>query len=124
MTYRKLIYIVDDEQDMLALTTQYLESLGYDVMTFTQGHEALAAVETSKRPVSLVLTDMVMPNMTGTSLITLLKTRVPSMRIVLMTGFFDQSIVKELIQETGVPLLKKPFTLEQLGTLVKQVLAE
>jgi CheY-like chemotaxis protein len=113
------ILLVDDEEGVRKLVQAVLQSNGYDVLEASNGVMALAAFEKNAHKIDLVLTDVVMPQMTGFELGAQLATRNPGVKILYMSGYRDN---------TGAPgdlapaLLNKPFTPDALLTRVREAL--
>jgi two-component system cell cycle sensor histidine kinase/response regulator CckA len=115
-----VILLAEDEPSVRQLTERMLSSQGYTLWTAARGDEALEIVEAKGQPPDLLLTDVVMPGMTGVELALALKDRYPSVRVLLMSGYMGGS--DDDLQ--GFPLLWKPFTLDGLTQTVRQVLDE
>jgi len=110
---RHTVLVVEDEKDVRDLACEFLTAAGYSVLTAQDGMEALDTVERLGSAVHLVLTDVVMPRMRGTELGIRLKSRLPNLRIVYMTGYFEQ--VKSNSEFlAGESLLQKPFSREEM----------
>jgi len=101
------ILIVEDESNLRALAARLLEELGYEVITAPGGSEALMAFENRPRPFDVLLTDVVMPGMSGTELARIVRERHPQTGVILMSGYVGDACD---IGDEKVPLLRKPFT--------------
>ena len=118
------ILLVEDEAAIRRMTQRCLEQLGYHVIAASDGVEARGLWERSREEIDLLLTDVVMPNgLSGVELSQLLRQEKPDLRIVLMSGY-----PADIAREGGyigpdVRFMPKPFTLVQLGQMVKQALA-
>jgi signal transduction histidine kinase/ActR/RegA family two-component response regulator len=118
---RHTVLVVEDEKDVRDLATEFLTSAGYSVLTAQDGLEALETLERLGSSVQLVLTDVVMPRMRGTELGTRLRNRMPNLKIVYMTGYFEQ--VKNDSESLGSEfLLQKPFSRESMLRLLRDAL--
>jgi signal transduction histidine kinase/ActR/RegA family two-component response regulator len=118
---RKTVLIVEDEQEVRELASEFLSAAGYGVLTAEDGVEALATVERMGKSIHLVLTDMVMPKMRGLELGQQLRARLPKVKVAYMTGYLEKNPgAQELLD--GAPFLQKPFSREALVALVKQAL--
>ena len=116
------VLVVDDEPDMLRLVEAILSEQGYNVITAKGADSAIRTFEKmSKRP-DLVLTDVVMPGMSGPMLIDHLLQLDPEIRVLFMSGYDDRQVVQRYVVEKGFALIAKPFTLQRLGSCVKDVL--
>ncbi len=111
------ILMVDDEDLLLNMGQMVLSSYGYRVLTANSGQDALKILEGGE-PIDLVITDLVMPHMSGRELIERIREMSPSMRILCTSGYVRGQNVEE---ESGY--LQKPFTSQELLKKVKQSLA-
>jgi signal transduction histidine kinase len=113
------ILFVDDEDLLLTMAQMILSSYGYTVLTASSGRKALEIFTQSKKKIDLVITDLVMPNMSGRELSEQIRGLAPHTRIVWSSGYVRSSSPEE--QER---YLQKPFTSQDLLRKVKQVLTE
>ena len=116
------ILLVDDDPTVTQLIIDMLSLDGYDVDTAPNGIAALEKIE--GRRYGLILTDLHMPELDGAGLYReLAKRRThPPQKIIFLTGTAGNSEAHRLVQETGLPLLRKPFNLVELLELVRKVL--
>ena len=119
---KETILVVEDEPAVLRLTCGILRREGYDVLSAQTPEEAEAIVTRHDGPLQLVLTDMVMPGMSGRDLWCRLKTLRPSLRCVIMSGYSREAI--DGSDGLDVPSLQKPFSLAALVEKVRGVLDE
>jgi CheY-like chemotaxis protein len=98
-----------------------LERLGYRVMQAGSGPEALALSEKANTEIALVVTDLIMADMSGLDLARLLRAARPRIRALYVTGYTDNPAVLSQLPETGT-LLEKPFRLDQLARQVRLIL--
>jgi two-component system cell cycle sensor histidine kinase/response regulator CckA len=115
------ILLVDDEEDVRKLMLAVLQTNGYDVLEAGSGTAALAAFEKNSHKIDLVLTDIVMPQMTGVELGRALNERAPALKILYISGYRDNPIVASLGESTKT-FLQKPFTPDVLLAKVREVL--
>lgn len=121
------VLVVEDDVDLRDLVRDALELAGYEVLTTRTGREAMNLLEYvslqtwSLDAVDLVLTDLNVPEVTGTELVTLLRSARWPVPVVLMTAYAS-AIVREATRAMGVPLLEKPFSLDQMNTVVRSEL--
>ncbi|MEW6304006.1 MAG: ATP-binding protein [Verrucomicrobiota bacterium] len=112
------ILIVDDEEILLTMGEMVLTSYGYRVLTASSGQKAMDII--GREPmIDLVITDMVMPNMSGRELIEKLRVLMPDVKIICSTGYVRTSTGDE-----DAAFLQKPFTSQDLLAKVKQVLTQ
>lgn len=116
------ILIAEDEPDLRELTRIFLESYGYKVLEACSAEQALEKAEKFDEPIQLLLTDVIMPGMSGRQLAEKLLTKRPETRIVYMTGYTDDMVVQHKVLEPGVQLLQKPFTKVDLAKKVRATL--
>jgi PAS domain S-box-containing protein len=120
------ILVVEDEAPVRAVTRQLLERNGYTVLEAPDGAAALALLdgETGGRHIDLLLTDVIMPGMSGRALADQLKARRPHLRVLFMSGYTDDAVVRHGMLEPGLAYLEKPFRPPTLLRKVRAVLQE
>ena len=119
---QKTILVVDDEADILRLVEALLQQQGYKVVTAKGAETAIKTFQAMSQPPSMVLTDVVMPGMSGPMLADRLLQIDPGVKVLFMSGYDDRHVVQKYVVEKGFALLPKPFTLQRLGTYVEDVL--
>jgi len=107
---------------MLRLVEAILSEQGYQVLLARGADNAIRTFERMQRRPDLVLTDVVMPGMSGPMLVDQLLTIDPNVRVLFMSGYDDRQVVQRYVVEKGFALIAKPFTLQKLGAIVKDVL--
>ena len=115
------ILVVEDEEAVRKLIGQILETHGYSVLQAASGREALTVCRTD-RPIDLVISDVVMPDMRGPDLGDLLADLRPGTRVLYMSGYPGQAIAHRGELPAGTPFLEKPFTQEILARAVRDLL--
>jgi two-component system cell cycle sensor histidine kinase/response regulator CckA len=115
------VLVVDDDRGVLRLTARMLRTQGYHVLEAGSGAEALRALETNPG-ISLLVTDIVMPEMDGLALADLALAKVPQLRVVLMTGHAPELTARLDLRNSPLPVLLKPFTADQLFAKVRDTL--
>jgi PAS domain S-box-containing protein len=117
------ILVVEDEASVRKLVTRLLRGQGYTVLETTNGVEALQlAADQPPGAIQLLLTDMVMPQMSGNVLSDQLTTQLPGLKVLFMSGYTDNALVHDGQLDVGVELLPKPFTPAALVRKVRQIL--
>ncbi len=116
------ILIVEDEEEVRKLAGKILERQGYRVLETFNGEDALLACERRKSPIHLMLADIVMPGMSGSELGKVLRPLYPEIKILYMSGYTDNAIVRQGVLGKGVNYIQKPFTMEGLARKVREVL--
>lgn len=115
------ILLVEDDDSVRGLATQVLLSAGYTVLQAGHGIEATEIADRYSGPIHLLLTDLVMPQMSGQTLADIIKSRVPDIRVLFMTGYVDTPLTRPGSSEP-IQVLTKPFTPKDLADQVRQVL--
>jgi CheY-like chemotaxis protein len=119
----KTILLVEDESSVRKLTKRILVQEGYHVLEAEQGNEALRICQQYDQPIHLILTDVVMPNsMSGRELAEQVELLLPETRVLYMSGYTDDMIVKHGISEANVNFLQKPFSASSLIRKVREIL--
>jgi signal transduction histidine kinase/ActR/RegA family two-component response regulator len=116
------ILLVEDDPALRVLAERILTSYGYAVLVAPSGDEAKTLVEGYRDEIDLVLTDVVMPGIGGRSTAEQLTQLRPGLRVVFMSGYTDDEVVRRGIIDRSTVYLQKPFTPEQLGHKVRETL--
>ena len=116
---RKIILVVEDEEGVRRLTVDALRELDYTVIHAADGSQALRICE-GEGDISLLLTDVVMPVLTGKQLVDRARLLRPDLKALYMTGYTRNSIVHNGAIDPGVQLISKPFTIAELATKVRE----
>jgi two-component system cell cycle sensor histidine kinase/response regulator CckA len=114
------ILLVEDEEGLRGLNARGLASRGYTVLQAANGQEAVEAFEGHAGKIDLVVSDVVMPEMDGPTLLTNLRSRDPDVKIIFVSGYAEEAFEKNLAPGEKYNFLPKPFTLKQLVGAVKQ----
>ena len=118
------IRLVEDEEEVRKLAVRVLERQGYKVLSARDGDEALLVCERHKDPIHLMLTDVVMPGMSGHEVAKRLEPSHPEMKVLYMSGYTDNAIVMHGVLVQGVNYIQKPFTVNGLTKKVREVLEQ
>jgi PAS domain S-box-containing protein len=116
------ILVVEDARALRDLARLALERSGYTVLEAESGEAAVRIVEEDDRPIHLLLTDVVMPGLGGRPAAEKIQALRPSMKIIYMSGYTDDMVVRHGVVESGVAFLQKPFSTVELARLVRAVL--
>jgi signal transduction histidine kinase len=116
------ILLVEDELAVRELARDVLSAHGYTVLEAQNGREALRISERHSGPIHLMLTDVVMPEMSGQELASRLAALRPTMPVVYMSGYTDAAVVHHGVLDPGTIFLQKPFTPDALARKIRQVL--
>jgi two-component system cell cycle sensor histidine kinase/response regulator CckA len=123
LTGRGTVLLVEDEEGLRALNARGLASRGYTVLTASNGVEALEELEKNEGKVDLVVSDVVMPEMDGPTLLKEMRKKNPGLKMIFVSGYAEDAFQKNLPPGGQFAFLPKPFTLKQLVEQVKQTLA-
>ncbi|WP_456473243.1 ATP-binding protein [Desulfolithobacter sp.] len=119
---RETILVVDDEESIRQLLTDTLSLLGYTVFTAESGEDAEKLVQDTKPDIDLLLTDVIMPGMNGKELASSLKNIYPDLKIMFISGYTDNLVVKHGVLEPGIELLSKPVLPTVLAARIRNIL--
>jgi two-component system, cell cycle sensor histidine kinase and response regulator CckA len=117
------ILVAEDATPLRVLTCALLENGGYKVLAAENGMEAIKLAERWDQPIDLLLTDVVMPGMSGRELADRLAVKRPEMKVLYMSGYTNDAIVRHGVLEPGIFFLEKPFSQEALARKLREVLA-
>ena len=118
------VLLVEDEEAVRTLAQKVLRARGYTVLEAGTGHEALAFRERHKGPIDLLLTDVIMPGMNGRELAEELAPSYRGIRVLYMSGYTDDAVLRHGVLEEGTAYIQKPFTPDALAQRVRDVLDE
>jgi len=116
------ILAVDDDGSVLGLLGDVLRQAGYRVLLADGGWSAIQAYEKSEERVHLLLTDVIMPDLTGPVVAERLRARQPDLQVLFISGFHDAELVQRFVTRKGFALLPKPFTVDGLLRVVRESL--
>jgi nitrogen-specific signal transduction histidine kinase len=116
------LLIVEDEDEVRALACEVLATYGYEILQARTPAEALLIAERHTGPIHLLLTDVIMPGMSGRILAERLAPLRPEMNVLYMSGYTDEAIVHHGTLDAGTPFIQKPFTPDALAGGVRRVL--
>jgi PAS domain S-box-containing protein len=116
------VLLVEDNESLRAALERMLCRMGYTVLTATSGEDALLASERQQGDIHLLLTDVVMPLMSGPQLAEQLRRVRPKMRVLYTSGYTDDSIVHHGVLKPGTEFIEKPFSAADLARKVRDVL--
>jgi PAS domain S-box-containing protein len=116
------ILLVEDEASLRQLAARALRARGFTVLLAADGAEALRVLEAHPEPLDLLVTDVVMPNMDGRELADRLRARMPKLKVLFLSGYMDDALLRRGVFEANETLLQKPFTPASLAQRVCEVL--
>jgi two-component system cell cycle sensor histidine kinase/response regulator CckA len=123
LTGEGTILLVEDEEGLRALNARGLASRGYTVLEAGNGVEAIEVLE-KRGHVDLVVSDVVMPEMDGPTLLAELRRRDPALKVIFVSGYAEEAFAKNLPSQEQYSFLAKPFTLKQLVAEVKKTMTQ
>jgi CheY-like chemotaxis protein len=118
------ILLVEDESELRVLLRRALEAHGYAVLDAGDGAAALELARAFPGPIHLLLTDVVMPQLSGTELAAMLLDERPAMRVVFMSGYSDEAIERHGVLSPDSVFLQKPVSPDALSRTVRELLDE
>jgi two-component system cell cycle sensor histidine kinase/response regulator CckA len=116
------ILLAEDEESLAEMIKEILEERGYTVLAPGAGPQALETAQTHKGSIHLVVTDVVMPRLSGRELVGRLSEVHPETKVLYMSGYTDDAIAHHGVLDAGVPFIEKPFSPEALASKVREVL--
>jgi len=116
------VLVVEDEDPVRTFSVRALRNKGYTVMEARTGLEALEVLTRADRPVDLIVTDVMMPQMDGPSLIKKVREKWPSIKVICISGYAEESFRDKIGSWDDIWFLPKPYSLNQLAGLVKDVI--
>ncbi|MGA7235398.1 MAG: response regulator [Bryobacteraceae bacterium] len=108
------ILAVDDDRDVLTFLETVLQTAGYRVLRAEGGWNAVEVYEACGEPINLLLTDVIMPDLTGPVVAERLRARQPDLPVLFISGHHDADLLQRFVTRKGFALLPKPFTTESL----------
>ena len=117
----EFVLVVEDDDRVRAISVEALRELGYSVLETSSPKEALRLLD-SDQPVTILFTDVVMPDMSGRQLADLARQRRPEIKVLYTTGYTRNAIVHNGILDPGTSLLTKPFSVEELAEKIRRVI--
>ena len=116
------LLLAEDDESIRALGARVLGSLGYNVLVARTGREALRIVAEYKGTIDLIATDVVMPEMNGSQLVEKVLEARPEIRVLFMSGYTDDEVMRRGVIDGQTAFLQKPFTPDMLARKVREVL--
>ena len=118
-----IILVVEDEDSLRKLTRSILQGAGHTVMEACDAEQALKVAKQAGSPIDLLLTDVVMPGMSGRALADELTALQPGIKVLYMSGYTDGAVATRGVLESGISILRKPFTSRELIGRVDEALS-
>jgi two-component system, cell cycle sensor histidine kinase and response regulator CckA len=118
----KTVLLVEDEKSVRALASRILSERGYNILQASDGMEALKIAREYSGNIDMVLTDVVMPGISGKTLVVRLESERPGIKSLYISGYTDSSIVDHGILNSNTAFLQKPFTVQSLAQKVRELI--
>lgn len=119
----RTVLLVEDERSLRKLTRTMLEEVGCTVLEAVDAAQALAIAGQTDSPIDLLLTDVIMPGMSGRAVADRLVPLRPGMKVLFMSGYTDRVLARHGALENGITILRKPFNREDLARRMEEVLS-
>lgn len=119
---QETILVTEDEESVREIACEFLRLTGYKVLSAANGGEALMLCQNYKDTIHLLLTDVIMPGISGKQLAQTLSQLRPNLKVLYTSGYTDNSIVHHGILDDGIPFLQKPYNMESLNQKVRDIL--
>lgn len=119
---KQTILVVDDEPSVREIATDRLRSEGYVVLEASSGPEALDVCTAHQCKIDLLLTDLIMPGMTGRMLADILSARCAGLGVIFMSGYIDDSRTEAMVQ--GLNFIPKPLDWDRLKSMIKDLMKQ
>jgi DNA-binding NtrC family response regulator len=119
---KKKILVIDDDESMRHLLVDTLEVYGYQVSTAVDGRQALDIL--GQASFDLAICDLMMPRLNGLEFLNEVKEHTPGLPVIIVTGYGTAHTEEEIMRLGAKGYLSKPFTIEQIKTLVEQILSD
>jgi CheY-like chemotaxis protein len=116
------ILLVEDDRDVLRIAATALQRYGFNVLQAENGNQALEVLNTFKQPVTLLITDVIMPEMNGRVLADRFKKRFPNSSILFTSGYTDDQIQAGGVLSEDIHLLPKPYSIKTLASTVRKII--
>lgn len=122
LTGQERILLVEDEESVRAFSARALKATGYEVFEADGGEEALEVLEDLDYEVDLIISDVVMPEMDGPTMLKVVREKMPNLKIIFVSGYAEESVRRDIGEDQSVDFLPKPYSLDQINSKVKEVL--
>ena len=116
------LLVIDDNRELLAAIYQFLSNKKYDVVSASDGLDGLKLLEAEEQRFDLVITDIVMPNISGLAIISIVKKKFPGTPVIAITGWGEHPEMLALEAQADL-VLEKPFELDELDDAIKELLS-
>jgi DNA-binding NtrC family response regulator len=121
-TGSETILIVEDSPQLLELMCECLRGLGYTLLTAGNGAEAVDLLRNEKRTIDLLITDVIMPHMSGMELYQRVQLIRPGMKVVFISGYLEDTLSRLKIENAEITLIEKPFQVSEFTRTIREIL--
>lgn len=122
LTGNERVLLVEDEEDVRLFSARALSSIGYKVYEAESGEEALRKLAELDNEIDLLVTDAVMSSMDGLKLVAVARERIAGLKVLIVSGYAEESIRRDLEADTSIGFLPKPYSLDQLAAAVRDAI--
>lgn len=122
LTGHERILLVEDEESVRNFSARALRTTGYEVFEADGGDEALEILEELDFKIDLMISDVLMPEMDGPTLLKHVRETMPTLKVIFVSGFAEDSVRRDIEDDQSVEFLSKPYSLDQINSKVKEVL--
>lgn len=122
LTGHERILLVEDEESVRAFSARALKATGYEVFEADGGEEALEVLDELDYEVDLIISDVVMPEMDGPTMLKVVREKAPKLKVIFVSGYAEESVRRDIEDDQSVDFLPKPYSLDQINSKVKEVL--
>lgn len=116
------VLVVEDDPNVLAMTTDMLEQIGYTIITASNPAQAIKLCQDPVLKIDMVISDVIMPTMNGREMVEQIKSMRPDIKVLFMSGYTSDIIASKGVLESGMNFLMKPFNMTSLNDKIKDVL--
>ena len=118
------VLLAEDSDSLREMAREYLECVGYTVLEASSGKEALQRAKEFAGPIHLLLTDVVMPEMSGPELASQMVSLRPGIKVIFTSGYTDDAIARQGVLDPAVAFIQKPYRPKALARTIREVLDE
>jgi two-component system cell cycle sensor histidine kinase/response regulator CckA len=124
LTGHERILLVEDEDNVRAFSGAGAAGDGYEVFEADSGEQALEVLDDIGGQIDLMVSDVVMPEMDGPALLLKVRERLPTLKVIFVSGYAEESVRQDIADDQTVEFLAKPYSLDQINSKVKEVLGK
>ncbi len=124
LTGHERILLVEDEDNVRSFSARALRATGYEVFEADSGEQALEVLDDIGGQIDLMVSDVVMPEMDGPALLLKVREKLPTLKVIFVSGYAEESVRQDIADDQSVEFLAKPYSLDQINSKVKEVLGK